>query len=62
MGDELLIVLAQRMKLALRDIDSLARLGGDEFVAVLVDLEAPEDCEPVLRRLLISASEPITAL
>jgi len=58
-GDELLIVLAQRMKLALRDIDSLARLGGDEFVAVLVDLEAPEDCEPVLRRLLISASEPI---
>jgi diguanylate cyclase (GGDEF)-like protein len=55
-GDELLIVLAQRMKVALRDGDSLARVGGDEFVAVLVDLDRPEDCEPVLKRLLTAAS------
>ncbi len=55
-GDELLIVLAQRMKVALRDGDSLARVGGDEFVAVLVDLDRPEDSEPVLNRLLSAAS------
>jgi len=58
-GDELLIAIAQRMKAALRDGDTLARLGGDEFVAVLVDLERPEDCEPVLERLLQAAAGPV---
>jgi diguanylate cyclase (GGDEF)-like protein/PAS domain S-box-containing protein len=60
MGDELLIALSQRMKEALREGDSLARIGGDEFVAVLADLANTEDCIPVLERLLMAASEPIT--
>lgn len=59
-GDELLIDLSQRMKGALRDGDTLARIGGDEFVAVLVDLQHPEDAEPVLERLLQAAADPIT--
>tara|TARA_R110001583_G_scaffold194591_1_gene365866 strand:- start:440 stop:4045 length:3606 start_codon:yes stop_codon:yes gene_type:complete len=59
-GDELLIALSVRMKKALRESDSLARIGGDEFVAVLADLATVEDCEPVLDRLLLAASEPIT--
>jgi diguanylate cyclase (GGDEF)-like protein/PAS domain S-box-containing protein len=58
-GDTLLVILAQRMKLALREGDSLARFGGDEFVAVLVDLEHPHDCVPVLERLLTAAAEPV---
>ncbi|WP_210725575.1 sensor domain-containing protein [Candidatus Colwellia aromaticivorans] len=60
MGDELLIALSLRMKEALREGDSLARIGGDEFVAVLADLAKVEDCDPVLKRLLLAASEPIT--
>ncbi|MDX2367727.1 MAG: EAL domain-containing protein [Colwellia sp.] len=60
LGDELLIALSVRMKEALREGDSLARIGGDEFVAVLADLAKVEDCEPVLERLLLAASEPIT--
>jgi diguanylate cyclase (GGDEF)-like protein/PAS domain S-box-containing protein len=60
-GDELLIALAQRMKAALREGDTMARLGGDEFVAVLSDLDAANDCEPVLARLLQAASDPVTA-
>ena len=60
MGDELLIALSIRMKEALREGDSLARIGGDEFVAVLTDLSTVEDSEPVLERLLLSASEPVT--
>ncbi|MDZ4315145.1 MAG: EAL domain-containing protein [Azonexus sp.] len=60
-GDELLIVLAERMKGALREGDTLARIGGDEFVAVLVDLEAPEDCKPVLERLLQAAAGAVIA-
>ncbi len=59
-GDELLIALSLRMKEALREGDTLARIGGDEFVAVLADLVKVEDCEPVLDRLLLSASEPVT--
>lgn len=59
-GDELLIALSVRMKEALREGDTLARIGGDEFVAVLTDLITVEDCEPVLERLLLAASEQIT--
>lgn len=59
-GDELLVILSQRMKKALREGDSLARIGGDEFVAVLTDLTTNDDCKPVLDRLLLAASEPVT--
>ena len=59
-GDELLIALSVRMKEALREGDTLSRIGGDEFVAVLADLHNVADCEPVLERLLLATSEPIT--
>jgi diguanylate cyclase (GGDEF)-like protein/PAS domain S-box-containing protein len=58
-GDELLIIISQRMRLALREGDTLARIGGDEFVAVLVDLEQPNDWEPLLARLLQAAAAPM---
>jgi diguanylate cyclase (GGDEF)-like protein/PAS domain S-box-containing protein len=58
-GDELLIRVSQLMKDALREVDTLARIGGDEFVAVLPDLEKIEDCQQILERLLLAASEPI---
>ncbi len=59
-GDEMLVLLSPLIKQALREGDTLARIGGDEFVALLVDLEDPTDCEPVLARLLQAASQPIT--
>lgn len=58
-GDELLKVLSQRMKNTLRSGDTLARIGGDEFVAVLLDLPNIKTCEPMLTRLLSTASEPV---
>jgi diguanylate cyclase (GGDEF)-like protein/PAS domain S-box-containing protein len=58
-GDELLVIVSQRMKAALRDGDTLARIGGDEFVAVLVDLDLAADAEPVLERLLQAAADPV---
>ena len=59
-GDELLIAVSQRMKVALRECDTLARIGGDEFIAVLADLDQFEDCEVVLTRLLKAAADPVS--
>ncbi len=58
-GDQILITLAKRMKLALREGDTLARLGGDEFVAVLIDLEDTAASVPMLIRLLTAAAQPL---
>ncbi|OQW88818.1 MAG: hypothetical protein BWK72_07690 [Rhodoferax ferrireducens] len=58
-GDHLLITLARRMRLALRESDTLSRLGGDEFAAVIVDLEQESDCDPLLQRLLTAANQPV---
>ena len=58
-GDQLLIVLATRMKQALRESDTLARLGGDEFVTVLIDLDNEAAGVPMLTRLLAAVSQPV---
>lgn len=58
-GDELLIIVSQRMRSVLREGDTLARIGGDEFVAVLVDLEMPQDWQQLISRLLEAASAPV---
>ena len=58
-GDYVLIALAQRMKHALRECDTMARLGGDEFVAVLTDLGDTAASLPMLDRLLSAAAQPI---
>jgi diguanylate cyclase (GGDEF)-like protein/PAS domain S-box-containing protein len=60
MGDKLLVSISQHMKDALRECDTLARIGGDEFVAVLDDLETPNDCKPILKRLLKATSQTIS--
>ncbi len=57
LGDQLLINLSNRMSEALRDGDLLARIGGDEFVAIIGDLNTPDECIPVLDRLLHAASK-----
>lgn len=58
-GDELLIVVSERMKEALCEFDTLARIGGDEFIAIMVNLENPEDSAPILERLLKAAADPV---
>jgi diguanylate cyclase (GGDEF)-like protein/PAS domain S-box-containing protein len=58
-GDELLIVMAERLSGALREVDTLARISGDEFVVVLTDLVKPDDYKSSIERLLLAASQPI---
>ena len=59
-GDILLMTVAKRMQQCLREGDTLARVGGDEFVAVLVDLESPGEGLPVMERMLLAASQPVS--
>ena len=58
-GDALLVAVAQRMKDALREGDTLSRIGGDEFVAVLVNLEQAQSYQPAIERLLQAAAAPV---
>ncbi len=56
-GDQLLTTIASRMRLMLREGDTISRLGGDEFVIVLPDLKNRESVVPELGRLLEAASQ-----
>ncbi|MBT9494019.1 MAG: diguanylate cyclase [Paucibacter sp.] len=58
-GDALLVGIAHNIKQTLREGDTLARLGGDEFIVLLVDLHTPNDCKPLLERILSAAAEPV---
>jgi len=58
-GDELLIIVSNRMKSVIRDSDTLARIGGDEFVMVLVDINPAQELDQLLCRVLTAASDPI---
>lgn len=58
-GDQLLIVISQRLKECLRAGDTVARIGGDEFVLLLLDFDGPDDCLPVIQRILNKVAEPV---
>ena len=61
MGDRVLVDVADRLRQALRQGDTLARLGGDEFAAVMSDLDDSVSCVDLLPRLLTAASQPMRA-
>lgn len=41
-GDEVLRVLSERLRKAIRPMDSVGRRGGDEFLAIVTDVSAPQ--------------------
>lgn len=58
-GDEVLKLVAQRLRDCVRGSDTLARLGGDEFVVVLEHLHAPQHAGRVANSILDALSEPV---
>jgi len=58
-GDELLKVIAQRLRSEVRDTDTVARIGGDEFVILLGQLDRPEKADIIIRQILKNLSEPV---
>jgi diguanylate cyclase (GGDEF)-like protein len=57
-GDELLVLVAGRLRRWLRPSDTAARFGGDEFAILLEDLETTSAAQVVADRVLASLREP----
>lgn len=59
-GDAVLVEVARRMQLVLRDEDFVSRVGGDEFVIVCISVEKDEDALNVANRLIKEFAKPIS--
>ncbi|HMC72594.1 MAG TPA: diguanylate cyclase, partial [Mycobacteriales bacterium] len=59
-GDQLLVALAERLSVHVREGDLVARLGGDEFGLILTGVHGPGEAVEILTRLRSVLAEPIT--
>jgi diguanylate cyclase (GGDEF)-like protein/PAS domain S-box-containing protein len=59
-GDELLRVIGDRLRRAVRPGDTLSRFGGDEFVILLEGVSSPDDASEVAIAVLEALHDPIT--
>jgi diguanylate cyclase (GGDEF)-like protein/PAS domain S-box-containing protein len=59
-GDELLRVVAARLRSVLREGDTIARMGGDEFTVLLGDLRSADDAAKTAQKLLDTVAYPVT--
>jgi diguanylate cyclase (GGDEF)-like protein/PAS domain S-box-containing protein len=59
-GDELLKLMALRLRDALRETDLVARLGGDEFVVLVEQAGSAADLTRVAQKMLAAIAEPVT--
>jgi predicted signal transduction protein with EAL and GGDEF domain len=60
-GDEVLVVVAQRLRSAMRGGDMVARLGGDEFAILATHLAGPEAATNVALRVIEVLNAPVVA-
>jgi diguanylate cyclase (GGDEF)-like protein len=59
-GDQLLVQVGQRLRAALRGVDTVARLGGDEFAVLLPRITTDEGAATVASKLQAALQEPFT--
>ena len=57
-GDELLKVVADRLRHCTREPDTIARLGGDEFAIIMTAVGQPSDAATLSRRVRDSITKP----
>jgi len=57
-GDQLLLQVGERLRRALREVDTVARLGGDEFAVLLPKIATGEGAVAVANKLQTALEEP----
>lgn len=57
-GDSLLRVIADVLRLCVRESDTVARLGGDEFTIILTSLSGPTDAVQVADKIIAAFARP----
>jgi diguanylate cyclase (GGDEF)-like protein len=57
-GDELLKLVADRLRACTREPDTIARLGGDEFAIIMTQMHQPTDASVLARRVRDSIIKP----
>lgn len=58
-GDQLLTIVAQRLRSCVKDGDTVARLGGDEFTIVLRNVADPDSARSIAERIIESVQLPV---
>lgn len=57
-GDLLLVEVAERLRVILRESDTVARIGGDEFTALLCNINNLDDVEHIASKLIEAIEMP----
>ncbi len=58
-GDQLLLIVADRLRSCVRATDTVARLGGDEFTVLLTDLKDAQAASQIAQLILKALKQPI---
>ncbi len=58
-GDQLLTIVAQRLRACVKDGDTVARLGGDEFTIILRNIADPDAARTVAERIIEMLQLPV---
>jgi diguanylate cyclase (GGDEF)-like protein len=61
-GDQLLQDVAKRLRLCVRESDTIARLGGDEFVVLLPELSDVKHAALIAEKILLAIAKPFTLI
>ncbi|HSI28984.1 MAG TPA: EAL domain-containing protein, partial [Methylophilus sp.] len=57
-GDQLLVIMSERLSNCIREIDTVVRLGGDEFVILLTNIQKVDDISLSMQRVLAAVAQP----
>jgi diguanylate cyclase (GGDEF)-like protein len=57
-GDQLLVAVAERLKLQVREIDTVSRFGGDEFAVLMTEVMSRNDVTMLADKILASLGLP----
>ncbi len=58
-GDRVLIEIANRLRQAVRNVDTIARISGDEFTVILTDLDSPDPVSPIADSLIANLQRKV---